>query len=103
MEVLEKVVLLQKSAAATGLSADDLGAVLKLQNFLLESGFSAAEVAEAFAEVLAGKDESGVKLLAKQMLAALDHPRVRDADLQVGLMLAKAFDFVAVSTHLWSY
>ena len=96
VETLEKVVLLQKAAAAISISPDDLSAVMKLQNFLLEAGFSASEIAEAFAEVL-GKEDSGVKLLAKQMLAALDHPRVREGDLSVGGQIAKAFDFAAVS------
>ena len=99
VETLEKVVLLQKAAAAISISPDDLSAVMKLQNFLLEAGFSASEIAEAFAEVL-GKEDSGVKLLAKQMLAALDHPRVREGDLSVGGQIAKAFDFAAVSFFL---
>ena len=85
--------LLQKSGAAIGISSDDLGAVLKLQNYLLDNGFSAAEIAEAFIQVL-GKDESGMKLFAKQMLAALEHPRVREGDLLFGTQMAKAFDFV---------
>jgi hypothetical protein len=67
------------------------------QNFLVESGFSGAEVSEAFGQVLAAKDESNtVKSAAKLMLAALDHPRLREADLQAGTVLAKAFDFVTV-------
>jgi hypothetical protein len=95
IEILEKVVLLEKAAAAISISPDDLEAVMKLQNYLLEAGFSASEIAEAFAEVL-GKEDSGVKLLAKQMLAALDHPRVREVDLSIGGQIAKAFDFAAV-------
>ena len=101
VETLEKVVLLQKAAAAISISPDDLSAVVKLQNYLLEAGFSASEIAEAFAEVL-GKEDSGVKLLAKQMLAALDHPRVREGDLSVGGQIAKAFDFAAVSFFVLS-
>ena len=97
----QKIVLkywsqLQKTAAAVSVSFDDFSAVLKLQNFILESGFNAVEVAEAFSEVLAGS-ENVVKMLAKQMLAALDHPRLRESDLLAGTLIAKAFDFVAVS------
>ena len=86
------MVLLQKSGAAVGISSDDLASVLKLQNYLLETGFSAAEIAEALTEIL-GKDESGMKLFGKQMLAALEHPRVREGDLLFGTQMAKAFDF----------
>ncbi len=91
--------MLQKAGAAIGISSDDLSGVLKLQNFLHANGFADEEIAAAFAEVLAAKEDSssGIKVLAKQMLAALDHPRIREADLLAGTQIAKAFDFVAVN------
>ena len=98
---MEKVVLLQKAGAAIGLSSDDLSGVLKLQNFLHDNGFSAEEIAAAFAEVFASKEDSGIKLFAKQMLAALDHPRIREGDLLAGTQIAKAFDFVAVNDYIF--
>lgn len=98
---MEKVILLQKAGAAIGISSDDLSGVLKLQNFLHANGFTDEEIAAAFAEVLAAKEDSssGIKVLAKQMLAALDHPRIREADLLAGTQIAKAFDFVAVNLN----
>jgi hypothetical protein len=91
IDTLGRVTAIEKCLAALNLAPDDLSSYSRLQNYLVEAGYSAEEIVDGFAEILGGENETSVgKNAAKAMLAALDNPRLRECDLSVGLQIARA-------------
>ena len=87
---VDKATLIQKAAVGAGVEASAFGALLDIQNALLEAGFSQENIIQILKELLDGEDFESI---GKSMQAALEvQGRLKEEDLSMGLKIADAID-----------
>ena len=88
---VDKAALIQRAAVGAGVEASALGALLDIQNALLEAGISPADITHILKEMLDGEDFESI---SKVMQTALETSscRLKDEDLSMGMKIADAID-----------
>ena len=87
---VDKAAQIQKAAVGAGAEASAFGALLDIQNALLEAGFSQEDVTKVLKEMLDGEDFESI---GKAMQAALEvQGRLKEEDLSMGMKIADAID-----------
>ena len=87
---VDKAALIQRAAVGAGVEASAFGALLDIQNALLEAGFSQEDITSILKEMLDGEDFESI---SKAMQTTLETSgRLKEEDLSMGLKIADAID-----------
>ena len=87
---VDKATLIQRAAVGAGVEASAFGALLDIQNALLEAGFSQEDITKILKDMLDGEDFESI---GKSMQAALEvQGRLKEEDLSMGMKIADAID-----------